>query len=126
MPLPDDFDPTIWGRPMPKLPPSTKPPRHRSGEKFLKGPIPWPWIERAAALPGQALAVGLVLWFEAGCLKTRTVKMTLARLQQLAMSEAAARRGLRALEIAGLVALESKPGRATEVTILEAPGTEAK
>ena len=34
-------------------------PRHKPGEKFLKGPIPWPWIESAGALPGKALAIGL-------------------------------------------------------------------
>jgi hypothetical protein len=32
-----------------------RPPRHRRGERFLKGPIPWPWISAAAALPGKAL-----------------------------------------------------------------------
>ena len=37
-------------------------PRHNRGERFLKGPIPWRWLEVAARLPGRALAVALVLW----------------------------------------------------------------
>ena len=37
-------------------------PRHRQGEKFLKGPIPWDWLTKAAQLPGHALHVALVLW----------------------------------------------------------------
>ena len=32
-----------------------KPPRHKQGEKFLKGPVPLKWLERAACLPGKAL-----------------------------------------------------------------------
>jgi hypothetical protein len=33
-----------------------------SAGRFLKGPVPWPWIVAAAALPGSALIVGLSLW----------------------------------------------------------------
>jgi hypothetical protein len=41
-------------------------PRHRPGEKFLRGPIPWKWLIRAGRLPGKALQVGLLLWQAAG------------------------------------------------------------
>ena len=34
---------------------SKKPPRHRPGEKFLRGPIPWTWLQQAARLRGSAL-----------------------------------------------------------------------
>jgi len=44
-------------------------PRHKLGEKFLKGPIPWDWISRAAKQPGKAVHVALVLWFLAGIKK---------------------------------------------------------
>ena len=46
-----------------------RPPRHKPGEKFLKGPVPWQWVEAASRLPGKALAVGLAAWREAGCRK---------------------------------------------------------
>ncbi len=36
----------------------TKPPRPRAGDRFLKGPIPMRWLERAAQQPGRALHVG--------------------------------------------------------------------
>jgi hypothetical protein len=47
----DPFDPTQLrlldaGRPL--VQPPTKPPRHRPGERFLRGPIPWPWLDAAA------------------------------------------------------------------------------
>ena len=100
------------------LPTPTKPPRHRPGEWFLRGPIPWPWLEAAARLPGRALALALCLWWEAGRRRRRTVKLCLTRVG-LGVSEYAARRALRALESAGLIAVERQPGRGLEVTLLE-------
>jgi hypothetical protein len=100
--------------------PSTKPPRHRPGERFLKGPIPWPWLEQAARLPGKALALSLALWREAGYRRRRTVRLCLARVE-LGVSEQAARRALRSLRTAGLVTVRREPGRGLEVTLLDWP-----
>jgi hypothetical protein len=102
------------------LPKQARPPRHRPGEWFLRGPVPWPWLEAAARLPGKALALGLCLWREAGRRRCRTVKLCLARTG-LGVSEYAARRALRSLEAAGLVAVLRQPGRGLEVTLLETP-----
>jgi hypothetical protein len=99
--------------------PSQKPPRHRPGEPFLKGPIPWPWLWRALTLPGKALHVAVLLWKEAGCRRKRTVRFRLAGTAGLGMHPDTARRGLRALEAAGLVSVRHRPGRALEVTLLE-------
>jgi hypothetical protein len=101
-------------------PPPAKPPRHRPGEPFLKGPIPWAWIARAAGLPGKALAVGLVLWREAGCRRARTVPLRLSAAAALGMHRDTAKRGLRALERAKLVTICRRPGRCPDVTILAA------
>jgi hypothetical protein len=49
----------------PKLAPK-RPPRHRPGEAFIKGTIPWVWLKTAARLPGKALPVALLLWKQAG------------------------------------------------------------
>lgn len=97
-----------------------KPPRHRPGESFLKGPIPWPWLEAAARLPGSALAVALCLWRESGCCRRRTVKLCSGRVG-LGVSEQAARRALHSLEATGLVSIERQPGRGLEVTLLDVP-----
>jgi hypothetical protein len=119
MAQPDPFDPeTLCAAALPPVtPPTAKSSRPRNGEPFLKGPIPWAWIQSAASLPGRALAVGLTVWFEAGCKKKNTVSITLARLQRMGMSADTARRGLRALAAAGLVMIESKPGRGSLVTL---------
>jgi hypothetical protein len=99
--------------------PSRKPPRHRPGEAFLMGPIPWTWPRRAMTLQGKALHVAILLWKEAGCRRSRTVRFRLARTAELGIHRDTAKRGLRALAAAELVSLCHLPGRALEVTLLE-------
>jgi hypothetical protein len=94
-------------------------PRPRKREWFLKGPVPWSWLARAMALPGKALAVGLILWREKGWQKQRTVHFSLARAAGDGIPRTTARRAIRALERAGLVKILRKPGRGLEVTLLD-------
>jgi len=96
-------------------------PRHKPGELFLKGPIPWPWLQVAARLPGHALAVGVVLWHLIGLKKRSTVRLSPSKTRSLGLSPRVSRRGLKALETAGLVAVDRHRGRAPDVTVLEAP-----
>jgi len=124
----DPFDPESHRLPGTELKalasrPATKPPRHRQGEWFLRGPIPWPWLEQAARLPGKVLALALVLWREAGRSNRRTVKLSLRRLP-LDVSEQAGRRALWSLEAAGLVSVQRSPGNGLEVTIRDAPSAD--
>lgn len=118
----DPFDPDAlrMSAPLPGRPHSRRP-RPAAGGKFLKGPIPLAWIETAMALPGRALAVGVLLWFEAGCARGDTVDLTYARLARRGLPENTARRGLRALERAGLVTIDRRAGRALRVTIQRGP-----
>jgi hypothetical protein len=102
-------------------PPARKPPRHRQGESFLKGPIPWAWLRRALTLPGKALHVALLLWKEAGCRRNGLVPFRLAGTAELGIHPDTAKRGLRALERAGLVSVHHSPGRALRVALLDAP-----
>jgi hypothetical protein len=92
---------------------------HRSREKFLKGPIPWPWLVRAAHLPGRAAILSLLLWRMAGCRKSRTMPLSLNAAKELGLSRYAVRRGVRALKAAGLVSIRTIPGRCLEITILD-------
>ncbi len=100
-----------------------KPPRHRLGEKFLKGPIPWDWLLRAFALSGKALHVALLLWREAGCRRTRTVTLCLGGSLPEGLNRQSARRGLRQLVQAGLVRVDQQPGHGLQVTLLESRPT---
>ena len=97
----------------------TRLPRHKPGEKFLKGPIPWQWLTKAAQQSGRALHVGLALWFWAGIKRSGQVALSISRLSMLGVSRFAAYRGLAALERVGLVAVHRQRGRKPIVTILE-------
>jgi hypothetical protein len=96
----------------------TRPPRHRPREPFIKGPIPWKWLERAGQLPGRALLVGLVLWREAGCRNAREVRVNLSAMG-IGLSRKSAGRGLVALESAKLVRVDRLPGRCPIVELLD-------
>ncbi len=98
-----------------------KPPRHRSGEKFLKGPIPWSWLAKAAKQPGKALHVAVALWFWAGVKRSRQVPLSTAQLLKLGANRFSGYRGLKALERVGLVSVIRKQGRHSIVTLLESP-----
>jgi hypothetical protein len=97
---------------------SSKPPRHKPGEKFLKGPIPWPWVTAAAQLPGKAFRVGMVIWFLAGINNSRTVALSGKALRSLGVDRFAQYRSLKALEEARLVTVTRHIGRNPMVTIL--------
>lgn len=87
--------------------------------KFLKGPVPWSWIKAAAQLPGSALAVGLALWRLSGATKSKTVRLANSEAEALSVGRSAKSRALVALEQAGLVIVERRPGCLPKVTLLD-------
>lgn len=99
---------------------SNRLPRHKAGERFLRGPIPWPWLEAAGRLPGKAMHVAIVLWLLAGINRGRPVKWEPATAATLGVGRHAAYRGLAALERAGLVGVDRRIGRCPVVTIVAA------
>lgn len=97
--------------------PRAQPPRHARGEMFLKGPIPWAWLEVAGGAKGKALQVAMVLWLEAGMKRTAKVKLPHARLRAMGVDRHAARRGLAELEGRALVTVERRQGASPVVTL---------
>lgn len=87
---------------------------------FLKGPIPWPWLTSAMALPGRALAVGIHVWLWAGVLQ-RFERIPLS-LSRMPFPRSSGVRGLAALEAAGLLRVERRRGRRPLVTIVTTSG----
>ncbi len=86
--------------------------------RFVKGPIPYLWIVRAAALPGKALHVGVALWYLSGLKKNKTIKAGGTVFIDLGISPRAKSRALRLFKEAGLITVEQKPGRVPIVTLL--------
>ena len=88
-------------------------------EHYLRGPIPLAWLEAAARLPGQALAVGVALWHLAGLRRTQQhLSLSTERLASFGVSRYAKDRALRHLTGAGLVTVDRKRGRSPRVTIV--------
>ena len=92
---------------------------HTGPKRFLKGPVPWPWIEAAASQPGKALEVGLCLWRLAGAMKSDTIRLGNREVERLGVDRFAKSRALAHLRRAGLVEVVSRPGRLPMVTIIK-------
>ena len=95
-----------------------KPPHHRSGEKFLKGPIPLNWLCRAAQLPGKSLQVGLAIWFLAGLNKSATVRLGQSVLTEFGVDRHSKSRALAKLMNARLISIQCAAGCAPVITIV--------
>jgi hypothetical protein len=89
-----------------------------SGDRLLYLPIPWAWWYRASPLADCALPVALALWFECGRVRCERFRFVLSDCESLGCSRFKASRGLRALEVAELVAVERTTGLAPIVTVL--------
>jgi len=94
-------------------------PQKKIKGKFLRGPIPLEWLKRAALLTGKALQISLCIWFLTGVNRNKTVKISYKLLQDFGVSRSSSYRGLKALENAGLIAVERQPGCSPLVTLKE-------
>jgi DNA-binding transcriptional ArsR family regulator len=93
-------------------------PQLNRGEKFLKGPIPLKWLSLSSKLPGKAFQIGIALWYLSGLKKNHEVKLTNVVLAEFGVKKDAKRRGLEALEEAGLVSIKRRKNKNPIVTIL--------
>ncbi len=96
-----------------------KPPRHKAGHHFLKGPVPLDWLEAAARLPGKSLHAGLALWYAAGVQRSASVPLSNVSGLRFGLDRNAKYRALGWLEGAGLISVERKLGRAPVVTLVD-------
>ena len=101
--------------------PGTAPATKIAKVYFLRGPIPLPWLQRAASLPGKAYALGTILWWFKGMNPTKPIKVTTKSLKNFSVSEDAYRDGLKRLEEAGLVSVTRNKGQRAliEIIVLE-------
>ena len=98
-----------------------KAPHHRSGETFLRGPIPWNWLCAAALASGKGsgFKLAIVLWHLSGLNRqSKTVKLSGKKLRNMGVDRHAAYRGLKALEAASLISVQRRLGRSPMVTII--------
>jgi hypothetical protein len=103
--------------------------RHRrsaasSGPRFIAGPVDVAWLQRARTLGVTALWVGLGLWFLRGLKRRDSFLVSNIAMQAWEVEPDAKSRALRALEGAGLIAVERRGRRSPLVTIRPAGGQE--
>lgn len=93
--------------------------RPRHGQRFLKGPIPLPWLAAAARLPGKSIHAGIALWYAAGLTRSKSVPLSNIAGLRFGLDRNAKYRALHWLEKAKLIAVERKLGRSPVVTLLD-------
>jgi hypothetical protein len=86
--------------------------------KFLRGPIPWWWLVKAANAPGKALHLAAVLWQRKGVTRSSHVTLSARSMIELGVKWDAARRALAYLESIGLVRVKRTVGRSPRVEIV--------
>ena len=97
---------------------STRLPRPKAGERFLKGPIPMDWLSAAARLPGKSLHVAIAIWFTASLNKSATVPLSNLAGLPFGLDRNAKYRALKWLELEGLISVDRNPGRSPIVTLM--------
>ena len=104
-----------------KAPRGRKPPSQRKPRRVLAGnfvpALPLEWANTAGRLPGKALHVALAIWRQAALKKSMTTSLPNEPLAGYGVKERAKRAALVALEGAGLIRVEWKPGCNPIVTI---------
>lgn len=94
----------------------------RQAGEFIRGPIPVDWITAAAALPGKALALAVLIQFLAGIVtEPAVIRLRPSQMDRFGISRHAGYRALNALESARLVSVSRQRGCAAEVKICKAP-----
>jgi hypothetical protein len=102
-----------------------RPPRHRPGDPFVKGPITHAWIASACRLAGAGLPVAMALRFLCSRFRSENRWGLDAIAGGLRISPRSARRGLHAAELAGLLCVAREPGCKLTVSVLDLPEPEA-
>jgi DNA-binding transcriptional ArsR family regulator len=86
----------------------------KTGELFLRGPIPMHWLHAAAKLGVSALWVACVLWHLAGLKRSSTFLVSNLHLHRWGIERRTKSRALKALSHAGLITVVGRGKRAAK------------
>jgi hypothetical protein len=115
---PDNFR---LNQPLPAAVPA-RPRRRSPPQPYLGGQPPMTWLARAHTAGKAAIATGIALWFKRGLQggKNVPIRVDSSLRRSMGLTHDQARRGVRALERAGLLEVHrGGRGRCAEVTIIE-------
>jgi DNA-binding transcriptional ArsR family regulator len=86
-------------------------------DKFIAGPVDVSWVCQASRLGVKTLLVGLALWHLKGLRRDNSFLVSNMMLREWGIQPDAKGRALRALEKAGLIAIERRGKRSPRVTL---------
>jgi hypothetical protein len=89
--------------------------------RFVQGPIPLDWLQRAARLPGRSpLAVALAIFYKFGLQKRAPdpIVVTNVLAEEFGVDRKGKYSALKALEEAGLIRVERRLGKSPRVSLL--------
>lgn len=95
--------------------------KQRVQGQFLRGPIPLQDLATAAALPGQALWVFLLVHYRVAITKKNATTLSKQLLDQHGVSRDSKSRALRALENAALISVDRGRGRTARIMLARVP-----
>jgi hypothetical protein len=105
-----------------ELKPSSVPkPQSKTTRLFLKGPIPFTWLQKANSLGGSTGIVATGLWFYVGINSSKYFKVDSKLDKFTGVTRQTRQHALQKLEIAGLVKISNPKGSYPYVQILDAP-----
>ena len=102
-------------------PPSIPKSQPKTARLFLKGPIPFTWLQKANSLGGSTGIVATGLWFYVGINNSKHFKVDSKLDQFTGVTRQTRQHALHKLEIAGLVKIRNPKGSYPYVEILGAP-----
>lgn len=85
-------------------------------ERYVRT-IPFDWLRRANRLAGSAAAVAASLWFLAGVKRSMTFRLTAEAVDLAGCGRKSLYRALAALEQAGLIGVQRRPGARPIITL---------
>lgn len=86
--------------------------------KFIKGPIPLPWIVKASSVDSKALSVAWVIWLYHGLNKSQLFKLSNKDLSNIDISRQTKSRVLKKLEQAELIKVSRSAGKSPIIEII--------
>jgi hypothetical protein len=102
-------------------PPLIPKPPPRTARLFLKGPIPFTWLQKANALGGSTGIVATGLWFYVGINNSKYFKVDSKLDQFTGITRQTRQHALQKMKYAGLIKIRNPQGSYPYVEILDAP-----
>ena len=90
----------------------------KEDKRFIKAPLPYDWITRAAKLGGKSLHAAMAIRYMSGLTSSNTVKLTHRTMIGFGINVKASYTVIRRLEEGNLITVERRKGRSPIVTIV--------